>query len=120
MGFILCAILLVVLAVVCRALRAKFEAVDWIVWLPVLAAFIIVWIIEGFWMGLLILLIGGVAVEILFGISDGTVVHRFGYKYTLTCTKCGYDHLKIIDEDEQGVTTRCKRCGAKHYHPLIH
>lgn len=120
MGFIGWVILLIVLAAICRALRSVFKAVDWIVFLLIFAAFIIVWITEGFWMGLIILFIGSAIAGILFGIGGGTEVHKFGYKYTLTCDKCGYDHLEIIDEDELGVTTRCKRCGDVQGHILRH
>lgn len=120
MGFIGWAIVLVVVAIICRALRAVFEAIDWIVYLFVLAAFIIVWITDGFWMGLLAGVIGCVVVSLLFGIGGGTEVRKFGYKYTLTCDKCGYDHLEITAHTNDGVVTRCKRCDHVCHHTLNH
>lgn len=120
MGFIGWAIVLIVVVIICRALRAVFKAIDWIVYLFVLAAFIIVWIMDGFWMGLLAGAIGCVAVSLLFGIGGGTEIRKFGYKYTLTCDKCGYDHLEITAHTDDGVITRCKRCGHVCHYTLNH
>lgn len=120
MGFIGWAIALVIVAIICRALRATFEAIDWIVYILVLAAFVIVWITDGFWMGLLTGVIGSVAVSLLFGIGSGTEVRKFGHKYTLTCNKCGYDDLEITTHTDDGVITRCKRCGKVCHHTLNH
>lgn len=71
-------------------------------------------------MGLLAGVIGCVAVSLLFGIGGGTDVRMFGNKYTLTCSECGYDHLDIIGRDDDGGTTRCKRCGDVVRHTLNH
>lgn len=120
MGFLGWAITLVIAAIVCRALRSAFKAIDWIVYLLVLAAFITVWITDGFWMGLLAGVIGCVAVSLLFGIGSGTEVRKFGHKYTLSCEECGYDNLEITAHTELGVVTRCKRCGQVCHHTLNH
>ena len=114
------AIILVIAAVVCRALRSIFVAIDWIVYLFVLVAFIVVWITDGFWSGLLTGVIGCVVVGLLFGIGGGTEVRKFGHKYTLSCKKCGYDHLEITAHTELGVITRCRRCGEVCHHKLNH
>lgn len=118
MGFIGWGIILIVVAIICRALRSAFKAIDWIVYLFVLAAFIIVWITDGFWMGLLAGIIGCVIVSLLFGIGGGTEIRKFGHKYTLTCGECGYDHLEITKHTDIGVITRCKRCGNVCHHTL--
>lgn len=120
MGFIGWTIVLIVVAILCRILRSIFEAIDWIVYLLVLAAFIIVWITDGFWMGLLAGFIGCVAVSLLFGIGSGTEVRKFGHKYTLSCDKCGYDNLEITAHTDDGVVTRCRRCGQVCHHTLNH
>lgn len=114
------AIVLVVVAIICRALRAVFKAVDSIIYICVLAAFIIVWITDGFWMGLLAGVIGCIVVYLLFGIGGGTEVRKFGHKYALKCNECGYDHLEITAHTDDGVVTRCKRCGHICCHTLNH
>lgn len=114
MGIIGWIIILIVATIVCRVLRSVFEAIDWIAYLLVPAAFIFVWITNGFWSGLLAGIIGCAAVSLLFGIGGGTEVRMFGNKYTLTCTKCRYDDLDIAERTDNGIiTTRCKRCGHK-------
>lgn len=120
MGFIGWIIALVVISIVCRALRSIFKVVDWIAYLIVLAAFVIVWITNGFWMGLLAGIIGCVVVAILFNIGGGTEVKMFGHTYTLECDKCGYDHLEILEYTEVGVRVRCKRCGKESFFILRH
>lgn len=120
MGFIGWIVVLVVVAIICRALRSVFEAIDWIAYLFVLAAFIIVWIAEGFWMGLLAGFIGCIAMSLLFGIGSGTEVRKFGNKYTLSCDKCGYGNLEITEHTDRGVVTRCKRCGQVCHYTLNH
>lgn len=120
MGLVLWIIVLVAIALICRALRSKFQAVDWIAYLLVLVLFIVEWISEGFWMGLLVGFIGCVAIALFFGIGGGTEVRMFGHKYTLTCDDCGYNHLEILERNEYGVTTRCKRCGRVTFHILNH
>lgn len=120
MGFIGWAVVLVVVGIICRALRSVFEAIDWIAYLCVLAVFIFVWITNGFWSGFFAGIIGGIVVSLLFGFGDGTEVRKFGNKYTLTCDKCGYDELEITSHTDYGVMTRCKRCGRECHHILNH
>lgn len=105
------AAILFIIAVIGRLLRSQFKAVDGIICLLVLIATIIVWISDGFWMALLTFFIGGFCITFLFGMGSGTVVRRYGHKYTLKCEKCGYEKLTIVKEFEGGVTTKCKRCG---------
>ena len=120
LGFWGWTIVLVIISLICRGLRSIFEAVDWIAYLLPWAAFIIVWISEGFWAGLLYGIIGCIAISLLFGIGGGTQIRKFGRRYTLTCDKCGYEHLKITEETDLGVVTRCRRCGQVCYHMLNH
>lgn len=120
MGFWGWIIILVVAALVCRALRSIWVAVDWIAYLLVLVLFIAVWVSEGFWTALLAGFLGSVVVSLLFGIGSGTVVRKFGHKYTLSCDKCGYDNLEITEHTESGVITRCKRCGRVCHQVLNH
>ena len=84
MGFIGWAIVLVVVAIICRALRSIWEAIDWIACLLVLIIFIGIWVSEGFWAALLAGFLGCVAIAFLFGIGSGTEVRKFGHKYTLS------------------------------------
>ena len=123
MGFIGWVISIVVVAIICRALRSKWEAVDWIaylLYLLVLILFVCTWVSEGFWAALLTGLLGCLAIAILFGIGGGTEVRMFGHKYTLTCDKCGYENLEITEYTDLGVVTRCKRCGETCHHILNH
>lgn len=120
MGFIGWAISIVVVAIICRALRSIWEAVDWIAYLLVLILFIGIWVSEGFWAALLAGFLGCLAIALLFGIGSGTEVRKFGHKYTLTCNKCGYDNLEITEHTDLGVVTRCKRCGQICHHILNH
>lgn len=120
MGLIGWIILLVATVIICRALRAAFRAVDWIVYILVAAAFIAVWITDGFWMGLLAGFIGFIAAVFLFGIGSGTTVRKFGHKYTLTCHNCGYDSLEIVEHTDDGVISRCRRCDYVCHHRLNH
>ena len=112
--------MLAVAAVVCRFLRSVWMAIDWIVYLLVLILFIGVWISVNFWAALLAGFFGCIAVTLLFGIGYGTEVRKFGQKYTLSCDKCGYDNLKITTHTDDGVITRCKRCGDVCHHTLRH
>ncbi len=120
MGFIIWVIGMIIVALICRALRSSFKAVDWIVGLIVLAFFIITWINDGFWMALLAGFLGLIATFFLFGIGGGTQVRKFGYTYTLKCNECDYDHLEIIGHTDYGVVTRCKRCKNVCNHTLNH
>ena len=113
-------IVLFVVSIICRLLRSLSEVVDYIAYLIVLAAFIIVWINAGFWFGLLAGFVGMIAIYLLFGIGSGTEVKKFGRKYTLSCKDCGYDDLEILEENEVGVCTRCKRCGKVCFYTLNH
>lgn len=113
-------VILFVIAVIGRLLRSLSEAVDTIIGLVVLIVVIIVWSSNGFWMGLLTFFIGSVCMVLLFGMGSGTVIRRYGRKYTLTCDKCGYEKLEIVSEFEGGVTTKCKRCGEVVGHILNH
>ncbi|MEE0266612.1 MAG: hypothetical protein UD103_01340 [Bacteroidales bacterium] len=97
-----------------------FKAVDWIVYLLVLAVFIITWITDGFWLGLLAGIVGSVVAVFLFGMGGGTEVKRFGHTYTLTCSECGYEDLEITEHTEVGVVTRCRRCGKVDNYVLRH
>ena len=120
MGIIVWLIVLFGVAVICRVLRARYQAIDWIVYLIVFGVAIMTWITEGFWMALLSFFIGAIIAKVLFGMGGGTTVHKFGHDYELECKECGYDDLEIIDENEIGVNTRCKRCGAVCFHRLLH
>ncbi len=120
MGILGWIIILVVVSIICRILRSLFQAVDWIVYLLILAAFIFIWITKGFWWGLLAGIIGSVVATFLFGMGGGTKVSKFGHTYTLTCKDCGYDDLEITTDTEVGVVTRCKRCGKVQAHILRH
>ena len=80
-------IILAVAALICRALRSIWEAVDWIAYLSVLILFIVAWVSEGFWTALLVGVLGSIAITFLFGIGSGTEVRKFGHKYTLSCEK---------------------------------
>lgn len=120
MGILGTIITLVIIVGVCRLLRSLFKAVDWIVYLLVLAVFIITWITDGFWIGLLAGIVGSVVAVFLFGMGGGTEVKRFGHTYTLTCSECGYEDLEIMVHTEVGVVTRCRRCGKVANHVLRH
>ncbi|MBR5215925.1 MAG: hypothetical protein IKV80_06855 [Bacteroidales bacterium] len=120
MGFFGWIIILAVAALICRALRSIWEAVDWIAYLLVLILFIVVWVSESFWAALLAGFLGCLAITLLFGIGSGTEVRKFGHKYTLTCEKCGYDNLEITEHTDFGVITRCRRCGQVCHHTLNH
>ena len=48
MGFWGWLIILAVVALICRALRSIWEAVDWVAYLLVLILFIVIWVSEGF------------------------------------------------------------------------
>lgn len=113
-------IILAVAALICRALRSIWAAVDGIAYLSVLILFIVAWVSEGFWTALLVGVLGSIAISFLFGIGSGTEVRKFGHKYTLTCEKCGYDNLEIMEHTDFGVVTRCRRCGQVCHHTLNH
>lgn len=123
LGLIGSIIALIVIAIICRALRARFKVVDIIVTLSMLATFIITWIFDGFWMGLLYFFCAALIARLFFGIggsSTGTTVRKFGYEYTLKCKKCRYEDLEILEHTDDGVITQCKRCGYTQGHILNH
>lgn len=113
-------LLLIAIMFICRVLRAAFWAVDWIVYILIAAAFVLIWITNGFWMGLLAGVIGLVAARLLFSIGGGTEVRKFGHKYTLTCHNCGYGDLEIVEHTDDGVISRYRRCDYVCHHRLNH
>ncbi|MBO7226866.1 MAG: hypothetical protein J6V33_04720 [Bacteroidales bacterium] len=120
MGFWGWIIVLFITSIICRIIRSRFEAIDWIVYLLVFVVAVFVWIFNGFWMGLLALIVGSIAATLLFGMGGGTKVNKFGHNYTLECDSCGYDKLDIIEHTELGVITRCPRCKRICHHTLNH
>lgn len=114
------AMILLTIAVIGRLLRSQFEIVDGIICIIVIIASIIVWISNGFWMGVLTFFGGSFCFGLLFGMGGDTQIRRYGHRYTLKCDKCGYEKLTIVEEFEGGVTTKCKRCGDVVAHILNH
>ena len=120
MGFLGSIITLIIIGIICRALRARFKAVDWIAYLFILAVFILTWIEDGFWIGLLSGFFSLIIVVLVLGMGGGTEIKRFGYKYMLVCKECGYEKLEILDDTGDMINTRCKRCGYTQEHILNH
>ena len=69
MGILGLIIALIIIAIICRALRARFKVVDNIVYLSILATFIITWISDGFWMGLLYAFCASLIGVLFFGMG---------------------------------------------------
>ncbi|MBP3353844.1 MAG: hypothetical protein J6L02_04240 [Bacteroidales bacterium] len=102
----------IIIRKICIRLRGKYQVLDWIGYILIIVASIIVWIFFSWWKALLVFIIGFYAVYWLFlSGSKETIIRRGGKECTLECTKCGYDDLEIIDDNYSVVTTRCKRCG---------
>lgn len=120
MGFFGWIIILVLISIVCRFLRAMFEVVDYIAYIMLLVVFVGTWIGNGFWAALLAGFIGLIVITFVFGIGGGTEVRRFGHKYTLNCGHCNYGDLEIQEDTEDGVWVRCRRCGRTSHHKLNH
>ncbi len=120
MGFLGWLAILALLALICRALRSLWKSVDLIIGILILIVIVVVWICEGFWYALLALFICGIISQLFFGMGSGTEVRKFGHKYTLSCNECGYDNLEITEHTQDGVITRCKRCGQICHHTLNH
>ena len=120
LGLIGSIIALIIIAIICRALRARFKVVDYIVGLSMLATFIITWISDGFWMGLLYFFCAALIARLFFGMGGGTTVQKFGHEYTLKCKKCMYEDLEILEQTDDGVITQCKRCSYTSYRTLLH
>lgn len=80
---------------------------------PLLGLFIYLWITDGFWSGMLLILLLGIPFGVgmhITGLPD-TVVHRGSRRYSLECKNCGCTKLEILCEDENHVTYKCRNCG---------
>lgn len=120
MGFFGVLILLVIISLILRALRSIFVWIDFIAYAILIIVPIIMWISEGFWPALITFFGAAIAISLLFGIGSKTEIHRFGHKYSLECSECGYGNLEILREEDNVVVTKCKRCGQVCAHTLNH
>ena len=112
MGDLIILILIVVgLIIAMRALRQAFAWFDKVLIGLVILVPIILGLTAGIWYAI------GALFALLFvvfnwlGLGGGTVVKRGRHQWTLKCSDCGYDDLEILNETENQVTTKCRRCG---------
>jgi len=119
MGFLGTVIVLVIIGFILRVLRSIFVWLDYIAYALIFICSIIVWISDGFGPALITFFGGAIAISLLFGIGSKTEIRKFGHKYSLECSKCGYGNLEIIRDENDVVITKCKRCGQVE-HTLNH
>lgn len=105
-------------AIVLRILRRMFKWVDYLIIAIMIIVPIIVGISEGLGAGILTFFGTAFILGLLTGIGSKTEIRRFGNKYSLECRECGYGGLKILNEEDNIVLTKCKRCGTVCSHIL--
>ncbi len=110
---------LVVLVAIVRALRSKYEWIDYVFYALVVIGSVVVWITNGFWYALGVFLLGSFVTAILLGLNHEEEFRYNGKKYVFECNECGYNHLDIVSHEGNVVVTRCKRCGKKVAHTLV-
>lgn len=120
MGFWGVLALLVVVSIILRVLRSFFVWIDYIAYALIIIPSIVIWVQEGFWWALVAFFLIGIVIVLLFGLGDSQEVRRGRYKWSLTCSECGFGDLEILKEDESYVVTKCKRCGKVAGHILNH
>jgi hypothetical protein len=130
MGFLSFIIIVAVIILILRLLRSVYEWMDnfllisfWIV----LIASVVLWIRDGFWSALIFFIVGEFLLGLIYGSGEPTKIERNGKVYKFKCTKCGYEKLDIIEEEESEeneegvpiVTLKCKRCGEEQPYKLL-
>lgn len=110
-------VVLIVLCIIVRALRARYAWIDGVFYALLVLAVIATWISSGFWAAVGVTIAGLIIVGLLLGLSHEEKIHINGKSYTFECEECGYNRLDILHYDEHCATTKCKRCG--HLHSYI-
>lgn len=111
-------IILVVAFIGLRLLRLAWKGADALLFVIGLGVSITLWITNGFWSGLICFVVYLIAHGIVIG--SNTEVKRGNLRWEFECSKCGYNKVDIIDENEYAVKTRCPRCGNEQIHGLLH
>ena len=102
--------IMAVVAIVVRILRRMFKWVDYIIIANMILTPIIVGISEGWGAGIIAFFGTAFFSSLLFGVGNKTEIRKFGHKYSLECSECGYEKLEILQEEDNIVVTKCKRC----------
>lgn len=116
MGFWGFIAVVIILTIILRLLHSFFVWMDYVAGAVIIIFSIAMWINSGFWIALLSFFGTSMVVSFLFGLGSRTEWRNENARYYITCHKCGYGKMKIIDKDEEGVYARCERCGdARRY-----
>ena len=110
-GLIILLLVVVGLLIGMRALRLAFVWFDKVLIAIVILVPIILGLISGIWYAIGAFVVLSLVVFNWLGLVGGTVVRRGRHQWTLKCSDCGYDDLEILNETENQVTTKCRRCG---------
>lgn len=111
-------IILVVAFIGLRLLRRVWTGADVLLFVVGLGFSIVLWVTNGFWTGLICFIVYLAAHGIVMGSS--TEVKRGNLRWEFECSKCGYNKVVIVEENEYAVRTRCPRCGKEEIHGLVH
>ena len=111
-------IILVLVFIGLRILRRVWVGADVLLLIVGLGLSIVLWVTNGFWTGLICFIVYLIAHGIVMG--SNTEVKRGNLRWEFECSKCGYNKVDIVDENEYAVKTRCPRCGNEEIHGLVH
>lgn len=111
MGLVGFLVAFVIAAIILRLLRRAFEWIDYVAYAIIVIVPIVVWVSSGFWWAVLALIVTSIVVSLLFGLNNETKLKYKGINCKITCYKCDYGEMEILEYIEGGVLARCKRCG---------
>lgn len=114
-GFI---VVFVIACIIVRALRARYEWIDGVFYIVLIAGVIITWIAANFWWALGVGIVGAMIVGLLLGLGHEEKLEVNGKTYTFECDDCGYNRVKVYYQGNNVAHVTCPRCGHQNVYFL--
>lgn len=104
-------IIFVAIAIVIRILRAYFSWADWLPYVVVPVATVLLWCMNGALAGIGTFFLSVFTMTYLTGIMSKTTVEYDRGRYSAKCPHCHYGNMKILSHVDENLKVKCKRCG---------
>ena len=107
-GFI---VVFVIACIIVRALRARYEWIDGLFYIALIAGVIITWIAANFWWAVGVGVVGVIIVGLLLGTGHEVKLELHCKTYTFECKECGYNRVNVSYQGNNVAHVKCPRCG---------